>query len=78
MTHRFISLTTSILNFSEYISENCLRVNAQPWSPEPKPTDPLEGSANLTHRSSVIVIGGNDNVYVLDDALEGLVQLLGI
>lgn len=47
-TYRFISLTTSILNFSEYISENCLRVKAQPWRPEPKPTEPFEGSTRTS------------------------------
>lgn len=44
----FISFTTSILNFSAYISENCFRVKAQPWSPEPKPTEPLLGSTYFT------------------------------
>lgn len=43
-TNRFINLTTSILNFSAYISANCFNVNAHPCKPEPKPTLPLLGS----------------------------------
>lgn len=42
--YRFISLTTSILNFSAYISANCFNVNAHPCRPDPKPTLPLLGS----------------------------------
>lgn len=31
-------------NLAAYISANCFRVKAQPWSPEPKPTVPMTGS----------------------------------
>lgn len=31
-------------NLAAYISANCFKVKAQPWSPEPKPTVPMTGS----------------------------------
>lgn len=31
-------------NLAVYISANCFRVKAQPWSPDPKPTVPVTGS----------------------------------
>lgn len=31
-------------NFITYISANCFKVKAHPWSPDPKPTVPMTGS----------------------------------
>lgn len=54
--HLFMSLLTSILNLSAYISENCLRVKAHPCRPEPKPTLPLLGS---TYKIQVLIVEVN-------------------
>merc|ERR1711944_299118 len=54
----FINLSTSTPNLEAYISANCLRVKAQPWSPDPNPTEPLQGSTRT------IPIGPSSSAYV--------------
>merc|ERR1719206_974385 len=41
-------LSMSTPNFEAYISANCFRVKAQPWRPDPNPTEPLLTSTRTT------------------------------
>lgn len=38
----------------------------------------LDSNLNITHGSGLVVVGGDDDVDVLDDTLEGLEQVLGV
>lgn len=69
-SHLFITFTTPILNFSAYISANCLRVKAQPWRPEPKPTLPLLGSTCKHNNSNTFLVHVTDRHYSFDRLIQ--------